>query len=386
MKKLKEYAKYIPVFILGVVIIAFITEFDKTMATFQKVFGYLGFLIGRFAIGFGLAYFLNLIMRFFERKLKFKRVFSLITTYALFLGFLGLMGWLVIPAVAESVKGISTSVTTYYSKVMELLDGVLDQLTPEAAAMAADAIRNVVDTTTLFLRQLLSWDFLGGTLGSAGRSILNVAFGFLISMYALWDKDKLRNGAKRFVNSITSDHVGKITLRLAHDADHYFSKYIVGKSLDSLLVGVVSLVLFLVFGLPVAPFLAVVVMVTNLIPYFGPIIGGVICAVVLMGFDPMYALIGLLIVIGVQILDGSFIEPVIVGDSVDLSPLLTLVVITIGGDLFGVFGMFFAAPVVGTLKNILTEVMDARLKFKNGESGDEDEQKETPQAIEQPEE
>ena len=355
MHKLREWMKYLLPFIVAMLLFAFITQYEQTVFMLKTIWETVKYLLGRFFIGFGLAYFLNFIVRFFERRFKFRRWMSLTATYVIFVGFLAAMGWIVVPALTDSVKAITSSFGNYYTRVRELTDGLLVNLPPDTAAVIDDSMKNVTDAVIGYMQQLLSINFVGATLGGATRSFANLAFGLIISVYALWDKENLKAGAKRVLYAFAPSRAGDFTLRVSRDADANFSKFIIGKIWDSTIIGLLALILFMLFRLPAVPFLTLVVAVTNMIPYFGPFMGGVICGVALLGFDPVQCLIGVIIIIVLQALDGMVIGPKILGDAVGISPLLTVIAITVGGDLFGLMGILMGVPVAGTLKKVVIE-------------------------------
>ena len=138
------------------------------------------------------------------------------------------------------------------------------------------------------------------------------------------------------------------------DSNRIFSRFIIGKTINSAIIAVASFIIYSVMGvitgMPLAPFLALVAGVTNMIPYFGPVIGGVITVLILLCFNPIYALYALIIVIALQAFDAWYLSPKILGDRVGISPLLIIIAVTVGGDVAGFFGMFFGIPLVAVLK------------------------------------
>ncbi len=362
MDKLKHWWKYAIPFALGVLVFAFITQYDQTIHMLNSILGGIVFILGRFAIGFGMAYFLNFPMRFMERRLKFRRWLSFSLTYLLLAGILVLMWFVVVPALVDSAQQIRGLLPKYYLNAQKLVDDYFSTLTEANQVTLRNFISQASITITNYATDLLKVSYVSQFLEDFLRSFTNIAFGTLISMYALWTKEKIVLTIKQLLYALFPTHVGDTTLRISREAHKNFSQYIVGMVWVSVCVAILSFIVFIIFRIPIAPFLSVVALVCNMIPYFGPFMSGVITGVVLLVFGPMYALIGVLIVIVIQCIDGAIISPKILGDSVGISPLLTLISITVAGDLFGLLGIFLAVPVVGTLKHVVFDkFINARL-------------------------
>lgn len=383
MKILKDWLKYLIPFTLGVIIFSFVTQYDKTIALFESLLSGGVYLVSRFFVGFGLAYFLNFPMRFLEKKFKLKRIFSILITYLLMVIIIFLVIWGVMPSLVDSVRQILNTSQTYYIQVQDLLNSFFGALSPSAQGVVNQTLRQASDGIMEYLKQLVSMDYLGSflsrTLSSSVRTLANIVFGLFISFYALWDKEKLVHMMKRLIYATWPQKKAEKTLSLSRDADYNFSRFLIGKVWDSLIIGVLSLIVYMIFGVPVPVFLAFVAGITNMVPYFGPFAGGLITAVVLLGFSPIDMITGVLIVIAVQTLDGAVIGPKILGDACGISPLLIIISITVGGDLFGLPGILFAVPVVGTFKQVIIDkLLNKRLK-EQGLDVDEPDKYEEPE-------
>jgi len=367
MKNWRYWLRYLIPFALGVLIFSFITQYDRTVALFNSLLGGAVYLTTRFLIGFGLAYFLNFPMRFLERKFKLRRWISIILTYVIVLGIIVMIVWVVAPSLVDSVTQILSTSQDYYLQVQNLVNNIFGALSSEAQEFVDKAIQDMSAGIMDYLGGMISVDQLGGTVGSilsnSFRTIANIAFGLFISFYALWDKEKLILLMKRLIYAVWPKHRAERVLELSRETGHNFSRFIIGKVWESVLVGILSFIIYLAVGLPVPVFLAFVTGLTNVVPFFGPVVGGIINAIILLGFSPMDMLIGVIIVVVVQVIDNAFIAPKILGDATGLSPLMVIIAITVGADLFGLPGIFLAAPVVGTLKHVIVDkLLNRRLK------------------------
>jgi predicted PurR-regulated permease PerM len=367
LKQWKYWFRYLVPFALGVLIFSFITQYDRTVALFNSLFSGAVYLTTRFIIGFGLAYFLNFPMRFLEKKFKLKRLLSIILTYIIALGIIVMIVWFVAPSLVDSVSQILSTSQDYYVQVHNLVQNIFGALPPDAQAFVNGAIRNMFDGIMDYLDDTTSMNQLSvaltDILNSSIRTIANIAFGLFISFYALWDKEKLILLMKRLLYAVWSRSRAEKILELSKETDNKFSRFIIGKVWESVLVGILSLIIYTVLGLPVPVFLAFVTGLTNVVPFFGPVAGGVINAIILLGFSPMDMLIGVIVVVAVQAIDNAVIAPKILGDATGLSPLMVIIAITVGADLFGLPGIFLAAPVVGTFKHVIVDkLLNRRLK------------------------
>lgn len=140
-----------------------------------------------------------------------------------------------------------------------------------------------------------------------------------------------------------------------------FSGFIIGKSIDSLIIGLLAFVAMTILKLPYTVLISVIIGITNMIPYFGPIIGAVPGAFILFIVSPMKCLIFIIMVFVLQQFDGLILGPKILGESTGVRPLLILFSITVGGAYFGPLGMFLGVPFFATVQFLIKNWVDYRL-------------------------
>ena len=143
---------------------------------------------------------------------------------------------------------------------------------------------------------------------------------------------------------------------------HTFQDYMVGRLLDSLIVGLLALIGFSVLKVPYVLLFSFIVFITNIIPYFGPIIGAIFPIGMTLMIDPIRAIWVAIFIFVLQQLDGNVIGPKIMGDSVGLSPLWIISVVILGGSLFGFIGVFLAVPISAVMKEVYELMLKKRLK------------------------
>lgn len=351
--KLKELAKYVIPFIVAVTIYAFITNYDSTLTMFRRIVQWLTFIVGRFAIGFGLAYILDLLATWLNTRFKMRRPLAITLTYIFFFGLIAWMVIFIVPLIGESV----TQIVSMSSSVYERLPGWMEELSayvsPDVFQNINDFVNESVASLIGVMKGLLNYATISNFVTSAGRQVMDIFFGLVISAYALIEKKSLIRNARRFTYAALKTERADALVLFTRKAHHIFSRFLVGKIIDSGIVLIISLILYTIFDVPLTPFMAVVAGVTNMIPYFGPLVGGVISCLIMLCFEPIYVLIVLAIVVAVQTLDGLVLGPKILGDAVGISPLLTIIAVTLGGDMGGFLGMFIGVPVLATAKKLL---------------------------------
>ena len=144
-----------------------------------------------------------------------------------------------------------------------------------------------------------------------------------------------------------------------------FSSFIIGKAIDSLIIGLLCFVIMSLCQLPYAVLISAIVGVTNMIPYFGPFIGAVPGVLIMLLVSPIKALIFAILILVLQQFDGLILGPKILGDSTGLKPLWIIFAITIGGSIAGVLGMFLGVPVIAVLRYLLNRFLQYRLEKRN---------------------
>lgn len=152
------------------------------------------------------------------------------------------------------------------------------------------------------------------------------------------------------------------TRSILRESGNIFSSFIIGKAIDSLIIGIICFVCTTIFRFPYAVLLSVIVGITNIIPYFGPYMGGVIGGVVILIVSPVKVIFWAILILIIQQFDGLYLGPKILGEKTGLRPLWVIFSITVGGSLFGVVGMFLGVPCVAVLSYILNLAIEHFLK------------------------
>ena len=199
---------------------------------------------------------------------------------------------------------------------------------------------------------------------AVGSGVVTALTALIASIYMLAGKDRLIAQMRKLTFALFPVKKAGHILEVAARANGIFVGFINGKLLDSAIIGLLCFVLTTLFRIPYAVLVSVVVGLTNIIPFFGPIIGAVPCLMILLIVDPWSALRFGVLVIALQQFDGNILGPKILGNSTGLSAIWVLVSIVLGGGLFGFPGMVLGVPTFAVLYSLVRDWSEARLAEK----------------------
>lgn len=352
-----------------------------------------GFLdvLSPFIGGFVVAYLLNTPVCFFERKLfhKFRHRWglSILTVYLLALAVLAVLLNMVLPQVIQSVFDLAGNIEGYIASLNVLLGDLIERYNLQNIDWSAleeilgdlqSLAKNLLGQLAKSLPQVLNF---GMALGSG---VVTAVTALISSIYMLGGKARLVPQLKKLLYAVFPRKQAERSMQILSHANGVFVGFINGKLIDSAIIGVLCFILCLVFRVPYPTLVGVVVGVTNIIPFFGPIIGAVPCLMILVIVDPLAALRFLILVVALQQFDGNVLGPKILGDSTGLSAIWVLVAIVVGGGLFGFPGMILGVPTFAVIYDLLRQWVNKRLAAKDAAGKAAAEEKAT--AEEKPEE
>ncbi|WP_048600728.1 AI-2E family transporter [Rubeoparvulum massiliense] len=316
--------------------------------------GFLG-LISPVIIAFGIAYILKPLIVYLETRFRMKRYMSILIVYLAFLGLVIFSLTFFTPRILRSVENFIVNIPTYLSNMERWVDTELMEheyvtkyeLQPYVMEYKKIAIDHIKDLSGS-LNEAVSNVALG--LRNFAMGLVKFSLGFIISIYMLIDKEKFAATGKRILYAFMSDRNAEATINFLKESDQTFSRYLVGKLLDSSIIGMICYGGLLLLNAPYPLLLSLIVGVTNMIPYFGPFIGMIPATVITLFISPIQALWVFLFILALQQFDGLYLGPKILGDKVGISPFWVILAIIVGGGTFGVLGMFLAVPFFAVLK------------------------------------
>ena len=337
-------------------------------------------VIQPFLIGFMLAFIINLPMNFFERKVyskifktektkKLVPVFSLISSWILFI--LGIVIFLnvLIPRISKAVTALIERFPLFLDDLIDLLNK--NKLTKNFADDAQKYI-NSVDWNNVLVQVK---DYFVGEAGnifyktnsiinSVSSTIITIAAATIFSVFVLINKKDLKILANRIIYSLfkrsTADEINKVA-SLSYSS---FASYINSKALSSLILGILVFVGMLILKIPFAAMAAILGAIADFIPYVGPLIATVIMMILIFIESPFKSLVFLIFLLIAQQVQGSIIYPALAGKTIGLPSIWVIVSIAIGGSLFGIVGMLVSIPIASILYTLMNEKMDKTLAKK----------------------
>jgi predicted PurR-regulated permease PerM len=200
---------------------------------------------------------------------------------------------------------------------------------------------------------------LMGGMGTSIKSIFgvlsNFALGVIISAYILGERRNFKRQLILILRAAFSERTANWILKEASFANQKFNGFLIGKIVDSTIIGVLCFIFLALTGMPYTILISIIVGVTNMIPVFGPFIGAIPCIFILLIIDPFKSLEFAIFILILQQIDGNIIGPYILGDAVGLPTLWVMFAIIAGGALFGISGMFVGVPVFSVLYDLTKE-------------------------------
>ena len=371
MRSIKEKTWYPYAVAACIAVILFVV-----LSNFQGIWGAIKTFVGFFRIvisGCIIAFIVNplsklLARTIFKKVKKDKRRLALSNLVAFILVILFIIFSLVIviPQLIDSIKTFLDNLGTYRDTIIGWLENA--GITLESLGLGSDEAEEVAKLEASSL--LGNIGQYAGTIMSTtvnvGRVIFNFAVAFMLSMYILAEKDKLKNGCGRLIKAIVgeSNYGGVCTFLQKSNA--VFNSYIVYNLIDSLIIGGLNAIFMLILGMDYMGLISFIVAIFNLIPTFGPLIGGAIGAFILLLVRPLHALIFLIFTVVLQLFDGYVLKPKLFGDSLGVSGLWILVGVIVGGKMFGVVGILLSIPVVALIDFLYSNYLLPFLEKKQG--------------------
>ncbi len=339
------------------------------------VLNYLLNIITPVLTGIIFAYILDPLVTWLELKVfmnlrdKFtlRRVVSVWITIILFILFLAVLMVALVPQLVKSVGMFFTNFD-YYAKSLQ---SFINSVTQNAAENEIDisSFTRMIDNAIENLADYIQ-DNLGNIVNKSinvGMGIANTVISFILAIYMLCDKERILKAWKRFLQAVFSDKFYEDLASFWRRCNRILVSYIAGDLLDGLIVGVLNAIVMTVSGMGYVALISVIVGLTNLAPTFGPIVGAVFGAFILVFVNPWHALWFIIITIFLQSLDAYVIKPKLFGNSLGISALWILISIIVFGRMFGIIGILLAIPFAAIFDILYKEVFLRRLEQRKKE-------------------
>ncbi len=340
-------------------------------------------LLMPFLLAFGFAYILSPILEASERLLrklskdrlsrKAVRMLSVAVTYLTAILILVVFFSIVIPQLAASIASLGPILTDWALTAEKWINGLIQEYQSvylgegELFPMLLEKISASLEDFITALSSSASGALTAIAQGVASvtTGLYNFILAVIISVYILASKETFFAQGRKILSAVLPLSAVNKLRDILSKSNTIFIGFIGGKLLDSAIIGVLCFLIMSVFRWPYAVLISVIVGVTNVIPYFGAIIGGAISFLILLIVDPWTALWFAIMVFILQQIDGNIIGPKILGDSTGLSPFWVIFSITVFGSFWGVFGMFIGVPLFAVIHYLISELSAYLLSKKN---------------------
>lgn len=351
---------------------------------FFSLLGAVGKILSPLVSGIVIAFLLNPIVNFVDLRLRpllekrglkaskaykisrgislvFAFIFAAFIVYAFFS--------MLVPQLYESVMSIIDSAPEYYQSLEKWAVNVLED-NPEIRTYVERALNTVQSYVENWVKTSFLSDVqkilatLTTSVMAVVKSITNFIIGLVASIYILWSKDTFQAQAKKMVVAACKPEAANHLLDLGSSINRIFSGFIIGKIIDSAIIGVLCYICMTLMKMPYTALIATIVGVTNVIPVFGPFIGAVPSALIILLVDPLQAFYFIIFIIVLQQVDGNVIGPKILGNTVGISGFWVLISITIAAGIFGFAGMLLGVPVFAVIYLIISDIVNSALRKK----------------------
>lgn len=348
------------------------------LINFVNIIGFLGELISiikPFIIGLGIAFVINLLVKIYENKLiptldkknrlaKSKRGIALIMSLTTLAVLIWLLLAFVIPQLIDSMKILVESIPGY----MKSLENLVMPYVSETKFLSSIwenivvAWKDILQFASQFVGQSISG--IVNTTFSITNGVYTIIISFVISIYMIISKEELIFGVKKITYVLFGKKNAEKIIKIGRLTNTTFSKFIGGQCMEAIILGILCFIGMLILRMPYPLLISVIIGATNMLPIFGPFIGTIPSAFILLMVDPSKALWFIVFIIILQQIESGLIYPRVVGGSIGLSAIWVLFAITIGGELFGLIGMLLGVPTVAVIYGLVKDNVENKLKEK----------------------
>lgn len=372
-KKNNTWGKWLYWFIFAVAVITVYKTLDNFSNIANWIKGILDVLMP-FIIGIFIAYTFYIPCRNMENiftKSKFKiirkkaRPISIFVIYLIALIIIVLAINFIVPALATSVTDLANNLVNYYNNTIEGFKNI-----PEDSILRKIDIEKIANSlANINIEEFINLDtitqYAKGAIGIA-NGLFDFFVSLIVSVYILLERKQILGFIKKLAGVIFKEKTYNALGKYFNNTNAIFFKFLSSQILDGFVIGVLTSIAMMILGVRYAILLGFLIGLSNLIPYFGAIVGVGIAIIITIFTGGITQAIWLaIIVIILQQIDANIINPKIVGNSLKISPLLVIFAVTVGGAYFGVLGMFLAVPVFTVLKILIQDYIEYKNKIKN---------------------
>lgn len=371
---MNPFKSYLPLVTYAILLFLGLSNLDKVLAVLGNFISVLMPLI----VGIAIAFVLNLLLRIIESQyvLKHKRIkhmsfisknertIALLMTYAITFTLIALMIVFIVPQVIESSKTLIDKLPEYGKQITNFGIRVYSEmgLSEEIITEWFGSFKDIFVGLSEFTASTLIAIF--NVTKNVTSGALNLFLGLIFSAYLLAQKEKLIQTVSKVNRAFNRPNVAQSLERLSGETTHIFSRFVGGQLTEALILGTLCFIGLILFKIPYAPLVSVLVGITSLIPVVGAFIGIVPSLLIIAMESPTQALVFLVFILILQQLEGNLIYPRVVGNAIGISGFWVFLAITVGGGLFGILGMLLGVPLMAVVYTVVRNIVNERLDAK----------------------
>lgn len=370
----------ISIIAFGILFFFFVFRMDSILGFISEILSILSPIIS----GAVIAYLINPLVTVLDKHLFafFKRchipvkvsgflakAISITVSLGLLLAAVAMLFIMVVPELYSSILKLAGDFRTYVNIIYEFINEHLES-NPGLLKYIQDALNTLTtyvynwvnNSLILQVQNLMSKLTVG--ISWVVTLVTNIVVSLIVSVYLLVSKKRFLGQMKKLLYVFFKPESANVALSIFRQVNKIFGGFISGKIIDSLIIGVLCFIGVSILNMPYPLLISVIVGVTNVIPFFGPYIGAIPSAFLVLLIDPGKCLIFVIFIIVLQQIDGNIIGPTILGDSTGLSPFWVVVSILVGGGLFGFIGMLLGVPTFAVIYFLIKTFSEFHLKKK----------------------
>lgn len=353
-----------------------INHTDKISGIISGIFS----LISPFIAGFCIAFVLNVLMRPLEKlfdkifkkgkektRTKIRRPVCMLLSAVIIIGLIFALFFMIIPEFTNTLNNLIKAVPQYIDQIEVWIDKLIAFAAKHGITLPEMSFNSdkILDTVKNFINDSGIVDKTLTFTGSLVNGVVNLIVAIAFSIYLLAQKEKLSAQLKKLLQAFMpkKSSVDRL-VNFAEIVDRTFTSFVTGQLTEAVIIGVLCFIGMMIFKMPYAAVVSVLVGFTALIPVFGAFIGTAIGAFLILFDDPMKAIWFVVFIVILQQLEGNLIYPKVVGKSVGLPGIWVLAAVTIGGTIGGVLGILLSVPACAVLYCLLAQLVNTRLKKK----------------------
>lgn len=369
--KKSDIRKYILLATYTVLLYLFVTNLNTVKNFLYDISGLLNPVI----LGIGFAYVLNILMNLYELRVfkplnkrnhslwnKVKRPLAILLTYITMGITIAFLAWFIFPQLFDSLSMLTHNIPSSIESFKVFMTNLTERFNLEG-----DVWTKLTVNWNEIIQTIGEW-FVNGVpyiltmTKNFTASFINVIMGLMLSVYLLYSKESIIRSFKKLTYAFMSKPRADKTVEIGALTNKAFSGFIAGQLTEALILGVLCFIGMTIFSFPYALLISVIIAVTSVVPIFGAYIGTIPSAFIIMVIDPPMAIWFIVFIIVLQQIEGNFIYPRVVGNSIGLSGVWVLLALMVGGGLFGLLGMLLGIPAFAVIYTLLRSITANRLK------------------------